>query len=159
MGKVSTQDSFLLTAGGKIQCLRCTATSTRTKQQCGKPALKSSKTQKCQFHGGRSTGPITTEGKQRVAQAHTVHGQATNAVRREQSRKSLELAQIEDMMHLLEMSTATRSRGRKPTGYWKLETLSQAKQFVIDTPLHQPRASVEGREFIYRQTHRPGHSQ
>lgn len=159
MTKLNNIESHIVTAGGKIQCLRCTAQSTRTKKQCGRPSLKASKTQKCQFHGGRSTGPKTIEGKQRIVDVHTVHGQATNAARQEQSRKSLELAQIEDMMHLLEMSTATRSRGRKPTGYWKLETLSQAKQFVIDTPLHQPRASVEGREFIYRQTHRPGHSQ
>ncbi len=64
----------LMTAGGKIQCLRCTAKSSRTGIQCGRPALKSSKTQKCQFHGGRSTGPRTAEGKARIAALHTKHG-------------------------------------------------------------------------------------
>ena len=54
-------ESSLLTAGGKISCLRCTAKSTRTKLQCGRPALKASKTQKCQFHGGSSTGPKTEQ--------------------------------------------------------------------------------------------------
>lgn len=48
--------------------------SKRTKEQCGRPALKTSKTQKCQFDGGRGSGPKTPEGRQRVAQAHTVHG-------------------------------------------------------------------------------------
>ena len=44
---------YLQTAGGKITCLRCTAQSSRTKLQCGRPAIKTSRTQKCQFHGGR----------------------------------------------------------------------------------------------------------
>jgi len=29
---------------------------------------------KCRFHGGRSTGATTAEGKTRIAAAHTVHG-------------------------------------------------------------------------------------
>ncbi len=33
---------YLITAGGKIVCLRCTAKSKRTKLQCAKPALKAS---------------------------------------------------------------------------------------------------------------------
>ena len=49
---------YLQTAGGKITCLRCTAKSTRTKLQCGRPAIKTSRTQKCQYHGGR---PHTAE--------------------------------------------------------------------------------------------------
>ena len=44
---------YLFTGGGKITCLRCTAKSTLTKMQCGRPAIKTSRTQKCQFHGGR----------------------------------------------------------------------------------------------------------
>ena len=51
------------TAGGRIRCARCTAQSSRTKLQCGRPALKTSKTQKCQFHGGGQTsGKQTLEG-------------------------------------------------------------------------------------------------
>ena len=44
---------LLNVAGSSSQCARCTAMSKRTKEQCGRPALKASKTQKCQFHGGR----------------------------------------------------------------------------------------------------------
>jgi hypothetical protein len=103
----------LLTAGGKIQCLRCTARSSRTGVQCGRPALKSSKTQKCQYHGGRGSGPQTAEGKARIAAAHIVHGQETSAARAERSAGSAKLSRIEDAMYLLEMTTAPRTRGRK----------------------------------------------
>ena len=73
---------LLSVAGSSSQCARCTAMSKRTKEQCGRPALKSSKTQKCQFHGGRGSGPKTPEGRQRVAQAHTVHGRETRQISR-----------------------------------------------------------------------------
>ena len=133
-------ESQITTAGGRIKCLRCTAQSTRTKQQCGRPALKTSKTQKCQFHGGRSTGPKTTEGRLRIALAHMVHGQATKAVRQELSHKALKLAHLEDMLHLLKMTTAPRSQGRKPSGYCPITTIEQALRFLFDTGWN----SVEG---------------
>ena len=69
----------LTTAGGKIVCRRCNATSKRTKMQCGGPAMQG-KT-KCKFHGGLSTGPRTDEGKLRCAQAKTIHGKETRADR------------------------------------------------------------------------------
>ena len=69
---------YLVTAGGKIKCLRCTARSTRKKQQCGKPALKTSTTQKCQTHGGR---PHTPEVLRRISEANTIHGEATKAAK------------------------------------------------------------------------------
>jgi hypothetical protein len=125
-------ESQITTAGGRIKCPRCTARSTRTKQQCGRPALKTSKTQKCQFHGGRSTGPKTAEGRLRISLAHMVHGQATKAVRQELSHKALKLAHLEDMLHLLKMTTARRSSGRRPTGYCPITTIEQARQFVLD---------------------------
>ena len=125
-----------MTAGGKIRCLRCTAKSSRTDAQCGRPALKSSKTQKCQYHGGRSTGPKTAEGKDRIAAAHTVHGQETNAARDERSAGSARLSRIEDAMYLLEMTTAPRTRGRKAQGYVPVKTLDDVKQMVLDSVLH-----------------------
>ena len=62
MKKIS---AMLVTGGGKITCQRCTAMSKRSGEQCKKPALKTSRTQKCDFHGGRSTGAKTLEGKAR----------------------------------------------------------------------------------------------
>ena len=61
------KQTWLLTAGGKIQCRRCQGTSRRTGVQCGAPAEQHS--EKCRFHGSRATGPITLEGLERCAQA------------------------------------------------------------------------------------------
>ena len=68
-----------VTAGGRIRCLQCQAKSKRTKQQCRAPASKG-KT-KCRFHGGASTGPNTPEGRQRCAEAKTIHGNETREAR------------------------------------------------------------------------------
>lgn len=143
------------TAGGRIQCLRCTARSTRTGEQCGRPALKISKTQKCQFHGGRGSGPKTAEGKARIAATHTKHGQETKAVRAERSSASARLSQLEDAMHVLGMTTAVRSRGRKAQGYVPVKTLADVKRMVLDDLLQRSKGSVEERGKINRKTHRP----
>lgn len=135
---------LLTTASGRIKCLRCTALSTRTKQQCGRPALKTSKTQKCGSHGGLSTGPKTAEGRQRIADAQTVHGRDTKAARLERSGGSLRLAQLEDAMHVLGMTSAPRTRGRKPNGYTPLRTIDDVCRALIDTDLHQVSGPVEG---------------
>jgi hypothetical protein len=127
----------LFTAGGKIQCLRCTAKSSRTGVQCGRPALKSSKTQKCQYHGSRSTGPKTAKGKARIAAAHTVHGQETNAARAERSAGSARLSRIEDAAYLIGLMTGPRTRGRKARGYVPVKTLDDVRQMVLDSVLHR----------------------
>ena len=129
-------DEYLLTAGGRIRCLRCTANSTRTKKQCGRPALKTSRTQKCQFHGGRLAGPKTEKGKARIAAAQTVHGQETNAFRAERSAGSARLSRLEDAMYLLGMTTAPRTRGRKSRGYVPVKTLDDVRLMVLDSFLH-----------------------
>lgn len=123
---------FLATAAGRIKCLRCTALSTRTKQQCGRPALNSSKTQKCSLHGGLSTGPKTAEGRQRIAEAKIVHGRDTKAARLERSRGSRRLAQLEDAAHILGLITGPRSRGRKPNGYTPLRTIDDVCRALLD---------------------------
>ena len=111
--------------------------SKRTKEQCGRPALKASKAQKFQFHGGRGSGPKTPEGRQRVAQAHTVHGRETRQIRQERSQTALRLAQLEDMMHVLGMTTAKRSRGRKPSAYWPVKTVADARRVMLEDVLHR----------------------
>jgi hypothetical protein len=129
-------DQYLITAAGKIQCRRCTANSSRTGRQCGRPALKLSKTQKCQFHGGRSTGPQTEEGKARIAALNTFHGQETRAKRAERSMASARLSQLEDAAYLLEMMTGPRGRGRKARGYVPVKTIEQLRNIMIDDALH-----------------------
>jgi hypothetical protein len=116
-------DKLLLTAGGKITCPRCQATSKRTKLQCGRPALKGKSV--CDFHGGKSTGPKTEEGKERSRNAHIKSGDFTKDSRLKQNRALLNLAYIEDMMHELKITSADRTRGPKPNGYIKFTSLNQ----------------------------------
>ena len=128
---------ILVTAGGKVVCARCTAKSKRSGEQCKKPALKTSRTQKCEFHGGRSTGPKTQAGKARLAAAHTIHGRETRQQREERSAASARISQLEDAMHVLKMTTALRSRGRKATGYKPITSVEGVVQMVLDDLLHR----------------------
>jgi len=104
----------LLTAGGRITCDRCQAMSKRTKQQCAAPASKG-KT-KCRFHGGASTGPRTEQGRQRCAEAKTIHGFETREARTERALGMRRLRELEDLGHLLGILRGARISGRKPSG-------------------------------------------
>jgi hypothetical protein len=130
---INNPQLLLSTAGGRICCVRCTAQSTRTKLQCGRPALKTSKTQVCQFHGGRGSGPKTEAGRRSIAAAHYKHGESTKAARAEYSKASAMLSKLEDAMHLLKMTTAPRTRGRKPSGYKPVRSTHDVIQLVLDT--------------------------
>lgn len=101
-----------LTAGGRICCQQCTAQSKRTGEQCRAPAI-SGKT-KCRFHGGKSSGPKTPEGRQRCAEARTVHGRETTTMRMERSLASARLAVLESVGFSLGLITGTRTPGRRP---------------------------------------------
>ena len=52
------------TLGGRRISTQKNALSKRTRQRCQAPAIKD-KT-KCRFHGGKSTGPRTAEGRARI---------------------------------------------------------------------------------------------
>ena len=134
---ITNPQLLLFTAGGRIRCARCTAQSSRTKLQCGRPALKTSKTQKCQFHGGGLTsGKQTEKGRSRIAAAHYKHGESTKAARAEYSKASATLNQLEDAMHLLKMTSASRTRGRKPSGYKPVLSTQDLIQMVLDMEKH-----------------------
>lgn len=148
-------EKILTTAAGSIHCLRCTAHSTRTGKQCGRPALRSSKTQKCQFHGGRSTGPRTIQGKARIATAQTVHGRETKANRSERSAISAKLSQLEDAMRILGMTDALRCRGRKARGYAPIRTLNDVRQVLLNDLQNPVKGSAEAAKKIPRKTHHP----
>jgi hypothetical protein len=133
----------LVTSGGKITCPRCTAMSKRSGEQCKKPALKTSRTQKCDFHGGRSTGPKTAEGKARQRAAVLKTGNYTKEAMEDEVRSVRALAALEDAMYVLNMTIMPRTRGRKPLGYTPMKTVEDVVKFVLDNPLHSPRASDE----------------
>jgi len=54
---------------------RCGA-KTRKGAPCQAPAMKNGR---CRLHGGKSTGPKTPEGIERIRQAHLKHGRYTKA--------------------------------------------------------------------------------
>ena len=125
-------ETFITLAGGRIRCLRCVARSVRSGLQCAKPAMKSSRTQKCTHHGGWATGPKTAAGRQRIAQAHTKHGESTKAARQEYAKASAELLMLEDAMHVLGMTTAPRTRGRKAASYRPVRTVEDVKRMMLE---------------------------
>ena len=112
-------EAYLTSAGGRIVCRRCTARSKRTGQQCGKPALKTSLTQKCQFHGGLSLGPATAEGKARSAAANFRTGEYTKVEIDKADRSRALFRTLEDAAHVLGLvpQDTPRTRGRKPKMY------------------------------------------
>jgi hypothetical protein len=127
-------EQYMLTAGGKIQCLRCTARSNRSGLQCKKPALKVSRTQKCGHHGGRPHSPETI---QRIANANTIHGQSTKvALQRHQSEKVL-LRELEDVLHVMGWADGPRTQGRKPKGYEGVYCESDVVRMIHERVLHR----------------------
>ena len=127
------KDMYLLTGGGQITCLRCTAQSSRTKQQCGRPAIKTSRTQKCQYHGGR---PHTAETLKRISEANTLHGQATKAAKEQYKHDSALMHELEDAVYFLEMAQGPRTRGRKPAGYKGVYTKEDVLRLIHERLLH-----------------------
>ena len=137
-------EKFLSTAGGRITCLRCTAKSLRRGGQCLKPALKSSRTQKCGHHGGKNKGPVTEAGKARSAAARVKTGEYTKLAIRERSQKLAEMMQLEDACRVLRLTNAGRTRGRKPNGYTPLATIKDVVMFALDKELNKPKAPCTG---------------
>jgi len=129
--------SLLITAGGRITCARCTAWSSRSGLQCRRPAIKSSKSKKCQFHGGgKTSGRQTAEGRSNITKSKLRHGAATKQARQEYSNASAYLNQLEDAMHILGMTTAPRTRGRKPSGYSPIRSIQDIKKLFLDNQKH-----------------------
>jgi hypothetical protein len=131
MSKTLHLERHLQTLGGRVMCARCQAHSKRTGQQCRAPAIVGRN--KCRFHGGKSTGPKTAEGRQRCAEARTVHGRETTDIRVKRSLVSAQLAVLESIGFGLGMMTGTRTPGRRPNRmaevYPELQALFQKMVF------------------------------
>jgi hypothetical protein len=82
-------DSHISLIGGRIRAPRCQALSKRSKLQCRKAALTGKGV--CAFHGGKSTGPVTKDGKRRCAIAKTIHGLETRKKRELRALKFREM--------------------------------------------------------------------
>ena len=121
---------YFFTAGAKNVCLRYTASSTRKKLQYVSPVLKSSKTSKFSTHGGKSTGPKTAEGKQRIAQAQLKHGSYSKAGIEAKQAEAIQLRQLEDIAVLIGMIQGPRTLGCKPRGYKAITSMEAVKALV-----------------------------
>ena len=103
---------------------KCSALTKRTKLPCQNPAAYGCRT--CRMHGARKAESI----KRGEQHPNYVHGGRTLEAQAEQSAVSRRLQQIEDAMHLLGMTTAKRSRGRKANGYYKIKSLDEIKKVI-----------------------------
>ncbi len=105
--------TILFTAGGRIKCRRCQATSKRTHRQCQAPAIKGKNT--CRIHGGKSTGPKTEHGRQRCADVRLKHGKET---RTEREKRSQTIAELHTLLEIGKIAGIfaknVKMRGRKP---------------------------------------------
>ena len=136
MPKTLHLEQNLQTLGGRVTCERCQARSKRTGLQCKAPAIFGKS--KCRFHGGKSTGPKTPEGRQRCGQARTTHGQQTTSMRIERSLASARLAILEEVGHGLKMMSGPRTCGRKPDRMGEAYPEHQAlyQKLVIERAKH-----------------------
>ncbi len=97
----------------------CTAKSKRTGLPCKNPAAYGCRT--CKVHGARKAESI----KRGEQHPNFVHGRRTLEAQLEQSATSRRLQQLEDAMHVLGMTNAKRSRGRKASGYCKITSVEE----------------------------------
>ena len=104
--------STITTLGGRIQCNQCQAKSKRSQQQCRGPAIQGKSV--CRMHGGKGSGPKTKEGRQRCAEAKTIHGFETRKTRTKRAEGMCRLRELEDLGHLLGIMSGPRKPGRKP---------------------------------------------
>ena len=98
-------------AGGHITCNQRQAMSKRSRQRCKAPSMKGEAV--CRTHGGLSTGCKTEAGRQRCAEAKTIHGRETREARTERSLDSARLAVLEAVGFSIGLMSGGRTRGRR----------------------------------------------
>ena len=113
---------------GKHEARQCAAKSKRSQRQCRNPACRGKVT--CRFHGGRSTGPKTSAGRQRIREANWIHGKRSLEGEFKASEASIRLRHLEDALRLLKASEGHLLTGRKPIAYAPIATHEQLQAFV-----------------------------
>jgi hypothetical protein len=68
--------------GDFLNATRCHA-KTRSGAPCEAPAMKNGR---CRMHGGKSTGPRTREGIEKIRAAHLKHGEYTKEAQQDRKR-------------------------------------------------------------------------
>jgi hypothetical protein len=97
---------------GLYMCNQCTAKSKRSGAKCRAPAVKGKSV--CRMHGGKSTGPRTTEGLLRSGRARATHGTQTREVRLEHKKAMIAIRALEQRALTHGIPWGPKIRGRKP---------------------------------------------
>ena len=108
--KISRKKEGLILAFGRTLVPRCQATNRRG-EQCAKTAIKNKSV--CRNHGGRSVGPRSREGIERVRQANTRTGEYAKEFVKESRAAKARLRVIEQAAYEAGL-LKVRIRGRKP---------------------------------------------
>jgi len=103
---------------------QCTAKSKRTSLPCNNLAAYGCRT--CRMHGARKKDSI----KRGEQHPNYVHGNRTLESQKQASEQSARLQQLEDALHVMGMTTAKRSRGRKASGYCKITSVDEIKKVI-----------------------------
>ncbi len=91
-------------------------------------------------------GPKTEAGKARQRAAVLKTGNYTKEAIEDRARSVRLLAGLADAMYVLKMTTAPRTRGRKPQGFVPLSKVEDVVKFALDNPLNLPKRSDERQE-------------
>jgi len=75
-------------------------------------------------------GPLTAEGKQRIAQAQLKHGAYAKANLVAKHAEAIQLRRLEDIAIVIGMITGPRTRGCKPRGYRPITSMEAVKALV-----------------------------
>lgn len=105
----------------KYGALQCSAKSKRSGHRCLNNAVNGSRV--CRMHGHVPKDKI----KRGESHGMYKHGGRTLESQKKSSQQSARLQMMEDAMHLLGMTDAQRSRGRKAIGYIRLISLEDIK--------------------------------
>ena len=107
---------------------QCKAITKRSKKRCLNPAAYGCST--CRYHGAT---PVHTR-KTVAGENHPQfkHGKNTKHAKKRHQRETTKLLFLEDLGHHIKMfhENATRTRGRKPSGYLKLN-LNDPNQLAL----------------------------
>lgn len=90
--------------GDLRQAPRCHARSKRTGQPCQQPAMANGC---CRLHGGKSTGPRTSEGLARSRRANWKHGDYSQAVKEELKAFREEFREMMKVLKLAQQGSMT----------------------------------------------------
>lgn len=108
----------------KYGAKQCSAKSKRSSVRCLNNAVSASNV--CRMHGYVSKDKI----KRGEAHGMFKDGSRTLEAQKQSSEQSARLQMMEDAMHLLNMTTAKRSRGRKASGYCKIRSVKEVKKLI-----------------------------